>query len=96
MSSFEDIYHRVLQETSAETVFDRLFYLISNRSDEVMTLLYPFLQVVPEKIIHEWYEFMQTDQSPMDCTTMTKTILHLSSTNTHVRRIIDLLLVKIK
>jgi hypothetical protein len=95
MSSFEDIYQRVLQETSAETVYDRIFYLITNRSTEVRNILYPFLQVIPDKIYHEWYDFIQSEQSPMDIITMTKKIVHVSTTNIYIRRIIDLLLIKI-
>jgi hypothetical protein len=96
MSSFEDIYQRVFQETSAETVFDRLVSLTTNCSTEVRNLLYPFLQVIPDKVYHEWYEFIQSEQSAMDIITMTKKILQVSSTNIYIRRIIDLLLVKIK
>lgn len=95
MSSFEDIYQRVLNETSAETVFDRLVYLSTYKPNDVMNILYPFLQVLSEPAVHDWYEFLQSEQVPQDVTDRTKNILELASRTINVRRVIDLILIKV-
>lgn len=95
MSSFEDIYHRVLVDSSAETVFERLITAITHQRQKVSTLLFPFLQVIPDKTFHQWYQLLQEDEpSAHDISNMTNLLVHTSLHQLHFRRLIDLVLIK--
>lgn len=96
MSSFEDIYHRVLVSNGAETVYDRLVYIMTNQRKNVSNLLFPFLQVIPDTIFQKWYLLIQGEQDPplSDIITITNSVVHISLTHLHIRRVIDLILIK--
>jgi hypothetical protein len=104
MSSFEDIYQRVLLESSAETMYDRLVYITTNKPSEIVLLLYPFLQVFSVKTesdFHEWYYFLDSlscniNVSAQEISDKTKQMIQLSTTNPNLRRLIELLVIKIK
>jgi hypothetical protein len=93
MSSFDDIYHRLLCETHGQTIHDRLDLICSTSSDKVKSLLYPFLQVISEPEFTEWYNFMLHDDR--DPATQKQWVAKILSTkNKQIRRIIDLILAK--
>jgi hypothetical protein len=93
MSSFEDIYQRLLCETHGQTIHDRLDCICSTSSDKVTSLLYPFLQVITDSEFTEWYHFMLLDER--DPATQKQWVSKiLSSKNKQIRRIIDLILAK--
>lgn len=95
MSSFEDIYHRVLVDSSAETVFDRLISAMTHQRQKVSTLLFPFLQVLPDTTFQKWYQLLQEDEpSAHDIINMTNLLVHTSINQLHFRRLIDLVLIK--
>jgi hypothetical protein len=104
MSSFDDIYQRVLLENSAETMYDRLVYITLNKPSEIVLLLYPFLQVFSvksESYFHEWYYFLDSlscniNVSAQEISEKTKQIIQLSTTNPNLKRLIELLVLKIE
>jgi len=104
MSSFDDIYQRVLLESSTETIYDRLVYITTHKPSDMVLLLYPFMQVFSvknESYFHEWYYFLDSlschiNYSAQDISDKTKQMIQLSSTNANLRRIIELLVLKIK
>ena len=96
MSSFEDIYHRVLVGSNrSETLYDRLFYVMTNKRQQISNILFPFLQVIPDSIFQNWYFLLQNEEPSLsDITTMTNSMIHISLHHIHIRRIIDLILIK--
>ena len=93
MSSYEDIYQRLLCETHGQTIHDRLDGICTTSSDKVKSLMYPFLQVITEPDFTEWYNFMLLEErDPATQKQWVKKIL--ATKNKQIRRIIDLILAK--
>lgn len=96
MSSFEDIYHKVLIGSNRDTVYERLVYIMTHQRQIVSTILFPFLQVVTDDIYKKWYLLLERDVEPSlsEIITMTNIVVHHSLTHLQVRRVIDLILIK--
>lgn len=98
MSSFEDIYQKMLRTSRAETSLEQLMYIMTYHTNEVLNLIGPFLQVMNDTdLFYEWYTMLETGNViPQDQLHLVRRLLHQSLTSIKLRRILDLVMGKIQ